>query len=90
MSILRDKYDVRAVFLTMSQIDPDLVVSKAKHDRWTDNISVDELKYLCKRIAIAGEEIRKQCEELNITHFDMSQSYEEQFRNVSEYLMRKS
>lgn len=81
-------HNLKSVFLTMSHVDPVKIVSESKYDKWSDNLTNDELHFLCKRIEEASKELDNECEKLEMPCIDLSNNYDAQFLIALKGLMK--
>lgn len=88
VEILRNKYELRCVFLTMRNITKSSIISHVKHDDWTSHVSNDHLDGLVDRIKMASTQIADDCAKLNIASVDLSENYSESFEEAFEILIK--
>lgn len=87
VEILKKKYELRCIFLTMRDITKESIVSHTKHDNWSSRITTDQMDYLVKRIKMASAEIEKECNKFDIASFDLSDDYNKTFKDAYDYLI---
>ena len=87
VSELQNKYDVKAVFLTMSKVSTDAVIRFAQFDNWASEDTPKQLEDLAARIVAASEVIKEECEHFSIPHFDLSSDYATNFERAYKLLV---
>ncbi|HEX8182722.1 MAG TPA: hypothetical protein VF575_03930 [Candidatus Saccharimonadales bacterium] len=86
VEILKTKYDLKCVFLTMNHTSTEKIVQNVGFDRWTDEVSNEHLEGLVKRIQLASKDIQLKCELYNIKCIDLSENYTEGFDEAYQFL----
>lgn len=76
---LKQKYEIKSIFLTMTNIEKGKIVKYAKHDKWVEKVSDEHLDNLVNRISNASQIIQEQCKKSGIDCFDLSENYESVF-----------
>ena len=79
---LREKYELRAVFLGMSVTTAENIVKYAQYDNWAGENDVEKFNDLIQRIVEASRVNQSECEHFDIPYFDLSNDYEAQFLNA--------
>lgn len=73
---LKEKYELRAVYLGMSNISTENIIRHANYDNWAEQDNEEELKQLATRIVSASKEIEAECAHLGIPYFDLATDYD--------------
>jgi hypothetical protein len=84
---LKQKYELKAVFLTMSRISTTDILKFAKFDNWASENIPMQLKELAASIVAASKVIEEECEHFGVPCFDMSDDYDANFEKAYKSLL---
>lgn len=75
VSKLKQKYELKCVYLIMKNPRLDNILKYAQHDNWPSSVSHEHLNTLVERIKKASYELEEQCEQYGIACYDLSDNY---------------